>query len=436
MPAFRFFVHLGLILSFTMMPYGQNTGRSLWNAADFGAKGDGVHHDGTPIQQALNEAAKAGGGTVQLPAGQFYLEESLTIPSGVTLQGVWNQPHHSDKSWGTVLLAKLNRGREDGPALIQMQSSSTLQGVTIYYPEQRIEDIQPYPWAIQSQEGHHVSMTDITLVNAYQGIDVGTHGGTLHFIRNVFGCVLRRGIYVDGCYDIGRIENVHFNPHYWGFLQTPEVKATPDFGDKLIDYLNIHLEAFIFGRTDWEYVLNTFAFAFHKCYVFIKTERGACNGNFLGIGADEGQYAVWIEATQRYGLLITNGEFVTFAKECPTQVVTTKAFDGVAQFSNCSFWGPTMQNARIEGKGSVTFQQCNFDDWGKKENDIYSLAIEGGSAAISNCRFALSKPHISIGPDVTAAVVMGNQFGGKAVIDNQSKGPVEIGLNIAVPSRK
>ena len=33
-------------------------------------------------------------------------------------------------------------------------------------------------------------------------------------------------------------------------------------------------EAFIFGRTDWQYVLNTFCFGYNVGYKFIKTKAG------------------------------------------------------------------------------------------------------------------------------------------------------------------
>ena len=40
--------------------------------------------------------------------------------------------------------------------------------------------------------------------------------------------------------------------------------------------------AFVFGRSDWEYVFNTFAFAYAIGYHFIERETGSMNGNFLG----------------------------------------------------------------------------------------------------------------------------------------------------------
>ena len=42
----------------------------------------------------------------------------------------------------------------------------------------------------------------------------------------------------------------------------------------------------MFACTDWEYVFNTFSYGYALGYNFIQSKSGACNGNFLGIGAD------------------------------------------------------------------------------------------------------------------------------------------------------
>ena len=60
--------------------------------------------------------------------------------------------------------------------------------------------------------GQNPAVFDVELLNPYNGIDASKN--ERHLIRNVQGQPLRRGIYVDVIYDIGRIENVHFNP-WW-----------------------------------------------------------------------------------------------------------------------------------------------------------------------------------------------------------------------------
>ena len=54
----------------------------VFSVRDFGAKGDGVTKDTAAIQAAVDAAAKAGGGTVEVPAG-VYLTGSLYLKSSV-----------------------------------------------------------------------------------------------------------------------------------------------------------------------------------------------------------------------------------------------------------------------------------------------------------------------------------------------------------------
>ncbi|MFH0792682.1 MAG: hypothetical protein V2A74_01475, partial [bacterium] len=316
-----------------------------------------------------------------------------------------------------------------------------VRGLTIMYPDQNVRDIQPYPWTIRGR-GHNPTVLDVTFVNSYQGIDMGTEGHELHVIRNVYGCVLRRGVYVSKCTDIGRIENVHFNPHYWLRAKpTPGAAASPSPDDfpVLVNYLNENLEAFIFGRTDWEYCLNTFVYGFRIGYKFIEekapSHRGGANGNFLGIGADGGRYAVYVEDAQPMGLQITNGEFVSFAGPDPTQIVTTRSFNSVVQLNNCTFWGPAKNNARLEGNGHVSFNQCHFLQWGyepgkDRDPQVPSILVERGDLQIEACRFAQPGTHLELGPKARSAIVTGNHFMGKFGMKNQSQATLAIANNI------
>ncbi|HQO36681.1 MAG TPA: glycosyl hydrolase family 28-related protein, partial [bacterium] len=356
-----------------------------WIVTDFGAVGDGKTDSTRAIQNALDAAGENGGGEVFLPVGNYVLESSVRIPSGVTLQGIWNAPHHSTITLGSALWIKHGKNQEDGPAAIDLSPSSALRGVTIYYPEQSPDKIIPYSYAIHGR-GMNPTVENVTFINVYQGIDFGSKAHELHTIRYLYGCVLRRGIYINQCTDIGRIENVHFNPHYWARANVPEIKikeGQPGAWDNLVNYLNENLEVFIFGRTDWEYVFNTFAWGFNVCYRFTKTEQGSCNGSFIGCGADGGKTCVLIEDSQKYtgGLLFTNGEFVAMRGDNPVMIRTTNEFAGAAQFSNCSFWGPCAENVVIEGTGQVSLSQCNFVQWafiGDKTNQ-YSVRHLGGT---------------------------------------------------------
>jgi polygalacturonase len=57
----------------------------VFNVREFGAKGDGKTLDTAPIQKALDECGKAGGGTVQFPPGT-YLSKPITLRTRTAVQ--------------------------------------------------------------------------------------------------------------------------------------------------------------------------------------------------------------------------------------------------------------------------------------------------------------------------------------------------------------
>jgi pectate lyase-like protein len=393
------------------------------NVRNFGARGDAKTDDSAAFQKALDSAHEAGGGTVYAPPGRYLLQASLVIPDGVTLRGSFQcVPSHTGLrdhgqlapgDDGTALFVTSGRGKENGDPFLTLNTNSTVAGLTIYYPEQVVDaDPVPYPWTI-AMRGKNPAALDLELLNPYQGIDASKN--ERHNVRNITGQPLRRGIWVDAIYDIGRIENVHFNP--WWNSHSAAYRWQTENG-----------EAFIFGRADWEYVLNTFCFGYHTGYKFVHTETGECNGNFLGIGADDCNRAVLVEQSAPYALLIANAEFTSFHGEDPTMVEVRSTNQGVVRFSNSAFWGPCNQIAKIAGSGTVAFSDCTFVEWGKA-GDRAAIQATSGSLLIRGCEFLLDKRHIALGESVQRAVVSGNLFRGQPKIENLSKNDVQIGLN-------
>jgi hypothetical protein len=395
------------------------------NVKQFDAAGDGKTDDTAAFQAALDQAGKSPGGVVHVPRGNYFFAGHLQVPTGVTLAGIWaSVPAHNGirdagmpkpTDDGTTLLATEGAGREDGPAFITLNTNSTLKGMVIYYPQQNEADTpRAYPWAI-ALRGKNPAVLAVELLNPYNGIDATQN--ERHLIRDVHGQPLRRGILVDAIYDIGRIENVHFNP-WWSM------------NPKLFQWQLANGEAFIFGRSDWQYVFNTFCFGYKVGYRFIQSEAGVCNGNFLGIGADDCQTALLVEQSAPYGLLITNGEFVSFHGPDPTMVRVEEKNTGSVRFVNCAFWGPCHQIARIAGTGTVGFSDCTLVDWGGPEGKRAAIQAQGGTLLVRGCEFQRDRPQIDLGPDVRRAVVAENVFKGEIRINNQSKGNVTIGLNV------
>jgi len=391
---------------------------------EFGAVADGQTDNTGTFQQALDTAGRAGGGIVHVPAGQFFFAGHLSVPPGVTLSGTWVAVNSDTgerwkgkggPSYGTILLVTEHQGNEAGDPFIFLTDQATLRGVTLYYPEQCF-DAQPhsYPWAIRMR-GNNCAVLDVELLNPYKGIEaVNSHR---HLIRNVHGQPLRLGILVDQIYDIGRLENVHWNP-WWSF-QSP-----------VFEWQQEHGEAFVFGRTDWQYVLNTFCFGYAVGYRFDDLGHGLCNGNFLGIGADDCLVPLLVERCAAYGLLITNGEFVSFHGEDPTMVVVKDTNEGSIRMTNCAFWGPCEQIARIAGKGTVGFSDCTFVQWDRHKKGTFAIQAQGGNLFVRGCEFRMDGAQIHLGEQVSKAIVSENLMRGEVRIENLSKGKVHLNANL------
>ncbi len=396
----------------------------LYSVRDFGAKGDGATDDTAAFQKALETAKQAGGGVVYAPRGNYFFAGHLDVPGAVTLKGVWESvPSHvglrnrdaaKPTDDGTTFLVTESQGREDGPAFITLHDNSTLKGVVLYYPQQDpAEEPKPYPWAI-AMRGKNPAVLAVELLNPYNGIDAAHN--ERHLIRDVQGQPLRRGIFVDDIYDIGRIENVHFNP--WWSLKP-----------RLFQWQQAHGEAFIFGRSDWQYVFNTFCFGYNIGYKFIKTRAGVCNGNFLGIGADDCFTAVVVDESAPFGLLISNGEFVSFHGSDPTMVAVGTNHTGSVRFVNCAFWGPCNQIAKIAGRGTVGFSDCTFVQWDRNKEGRHAIQADSGTVLVRGCEFREDKPQIELGEAVRRAVISDNLFTGKPRLTNHSKHSVNINNN-------
>jgi len=398
---------------------------------DFGACGDAVTDDTAAFQKALDAVHKLGGGTVWAPTGRYLFKGTLHIPQGVTLRGSFNcvpshtglrdhaQPKPGDD--GTALFVTAGRNDETGTPFITLNTNSSLCGLSIYYPEQ-VQDAAPipYPWTI-AMRGKNPAILDVELLNPYQGIDASQN--ERHNIRNITGQPLRRGIWVDAIYDVGRIENVHFNP-WWSSNR------------KLLDWQMANGEAFVFGRSDWEYVLNTFCFAYRVGYRFVQTATGGCNGNFLGIGADDCNRAVLVDQAAEYALLIANAEFTAFHGQNPTMVEVLETNAGVIRFSNSSFWGPCDQIALLAGKGTVGFSDCTFVQWDGHHEDRAAIQAKSGALMVNGCEFRRPLKQIELGEAVDRAVITGNLFAGPERIENHSRNAVIIGMNAAPKAKQ
>ncbi len=423
------------------------------NAREHGVAGDGTTDVTAVLQGLLHLRAAQGGGTVLLPAGRYLCSGPLTLPVGVTLAGVAQAtPRVSEVNQGSVMLITGGKGDAAETPFIEMHSNSVLRGLVFFYPEQTATNPPiPYPWTVASAGGDNMSIIDCLMINPYQAVDFGSRASGRHFIRNLSAQVLHRGIYVDRCYDVGRIENVHLWPFWTGGLEEPIAK-----------YAFEHGQGFIFGRTDWEIVTNCFVINMSQGFRFARhsppdISRNAADGPndlagnvmITGGGPDICKIGVHVEQVQAHaGISFVNCQIFG-------AVVVDETNTGPVRFSACGMFGSRRAyegtaQGRLAGNGRVSFAQCHFFVIDPDNDGPALLHVLGGRVAVQNCSFAnspravvadivpgreqepgvINPVPIVLEPGVRAALITGNEFYGGPGVVNRSQGNVVIANNL------
>lgn len=386
------------------------------DAQQAGAIGDGKTDDTEALQKVLNAAAASGGGTIRLGTGNYLCRGTLNVPPNVTIEGIFHSPTIRTQNRGSTLLSVHSPGNSDGEPFITLNENSTLKGITIFYPEQTETDPPiAYPWCIRGT-GDNCSIVDVLLVNPYMAVDFGTFPAGRHYIRGLYGQPLYRGLFIDKCFDVGRIEDVHFWP-FW--TQHPAIKH----------FMETEATAFLFGRTDWEYVSNCFCIWYRIGFHFVALEHGPGNVILTTSGSDVGPTAVRVDACMKHaGVSFVNGQFMA-------GIEIGADNEGPVKFTACGFWNVKTTDSHIinEGTGHLTFIGCHFVGWAQQTPDAPCMHIKRGGLTVNGCDFMdIEKKQLLLEPEVEAALIYGNRFRGRQWIENRSQGAVQIALNAAL----
>ena len=336
----------------------------LFDVTDYSAVADASADAGTDntqaFQNALNAAGYCGGGTVYVPAGCYRFIGNLFVPMGVELRGSFDGPHHT-VAGGTMLFPAGGRGQESGTPFISLSSGSGVRGLSVWYPDQRVDDIAAYPWTVRAL-GPDCWLVDFTASNAYQMADFGSNSSNGSLLRSVLGCALRRGIWmskgsavVDGC---------HFNPHFWlraypGGVLLRGVQ-TEKTGDLLSDYVSSHLDVFTFGDCPHLLAVNDGLCSCSQGFRFVE-DGGRGTGGLVINPASDCTIAGAFEVDQvtSSGLRVYNPELITLRGDIgASQLRVTPSCTGPLYFASGMSWGLKSQMNKgpelaLLGKGAT-----------------------------------------------------------------------------------
>ncbi len=383
----------------------------LFLVSDYGAAPE--RQDNTDaFRRALDTCGRAGGGTVYVPAGVYRLSGQITVPTGVELRGSFDTPHHTLCA-GAALLTTSGRGNAEGTPFVQLRAGSGIRGLTIWYPDQNMADIVPYPWAVRSL-GPRCWVMHVNIANAFQGVDFWTHRSDGHLIRYLDGSYYQKGLFVSKCRGKGWIDDVHFNPHF-SFWVDPRLKPVPTANwDATIEYVRANLSGVVLGSCDDEQVLSTFLYAGHDGLAF-RDDGGSTKARVIHHGTDTGERCVAIDTSGQSRISLISPQLVPLGRHVVGGIVVGERFAGTASLFGSAMW-PSSIGGVVGGRGSVLIQGLN--------NLSGTITIRGGRCAVENARFdGAPGPEVRVMGGCGAARLIGNvSASGSFAIDNQAQG--------------
>lgn len=423
----------------------------------FGAKAEPGFDNRAAFQAAIDAAYESGGGVVYIPAGNyefhstqigiksvrvrqgtsenkkdFNYEYVLRLHPGVQLRGDWAAPESNNGMvLGTILEVRVGKNASNydgsvkswwndsqaGNALrttytsiadrfIEMNAGTGVTNLSIWYPEQNINDVKPYPWTLFQTQGNCATIEHVTLVNSYNGFNSAP--SELHYVLDSYITALNKGIEVHVCTDIGRIENVSISPEYWAKSGLP---GAPTLAE-LTAYTKANSVGFQMHRSDWEYI-SYLHISGYKTGIWIGREPGfadAPNAQLYEVHVDNCENGLYVEDVNPYGILISNSSFG--AAKGGNAVYFYKDFSTSTQFNGVEFSGPIVSDG---SDGVISFESCLFG----KYSD-YALKINNGNVLLSQCHFENDDKHVYLGMNMRTLKSVNSGHKQRLKINNHS----------------
>lgn len=416
---------------------------------DYGAQAAPGFDNRKAFQAAIDAAYRAGGGVVYVPAGNYEFRSSmeeksvirvrdkdglesnktvfynyvLYLRQSVQLRGDWADPEkHGGKVLGTILEVRVGANspnyngtvqswRNEAEAnsstfisiadrFIEMNEGTGITNLSIWYPDQNINNVAKYPWTLYQTTGDSATVENVTLVNSYNGFYSAP--SELHYILNSYMTALSTGIEIHVCTDIGRIENVRIDPKYWANSALPGAPSP----EQARAYTRANGTGFQMHRSDWEYVAHL-RVSGYKTGMWVGREPGfshSPNAQFYGVHIDDCETGIHVQDVNPYGLLISNSKIAAAAA-----VFFDEYFRSSVQFNGVEFSGPIVTSS---GRGGViSFENCTFDS---RNAGVHAIQLNNGSALLSQNKFIQSDNHVRLGRNVRVFKSLNSGFGAEA----------------------
>ena len=375
--------------------------------------------DASPALQAvIDELAKAGGGTIFIPAVHVRIATPIILKEGVVLRGDFMPQYDTNnRKLGTVFDIVCGKNEPDGKPAFGVERGTGLREIAFWYPEQNASAPVPYPWTIYATAnncGNNFTLFNCVFLNPWKAIHIGPEWNELHTIRNTQIFPFEVGIFMDFTTDIGRLDGVIIESPKSAARYYPNLSnlANPNLDG--IDSVGIDI-----GRSDWEYIRNINVSGMKTGVRFRKGQKGETNAVMAFCTIWFCDTALELNELDGIGVALYSCTLMGTKQA----VLTTPLFKTVAQFNRCqlkTLGGEAI--VRANGSGILTFDACDF---GKAPNT--GIIAEAGRLQFVNCDIELpGNPQnvtpftIKLAPKVTQAQLLGGSLASWAKIENNA----------------
>lgn len=206
---------------------------SGFNVLDYGADPTGQQDSTTAIKTALSACSLDGGGTVWMPAGKYLVTDTIRISSMITLRGDYQDPDKGTE-YGTIILADVESKDDTEAGLFILNDCSGVEGLTVYYPGQDIQNVKPYPYTFYCPHGSYRTVKNCTVINGYRGIGTAHHN--MMHVKNFKGTFLNTAVLLTDGADVGTVDGLTVSAKYWANagsgLKAADEKAITNYCQK------------------------------------------------------------------------------------------------------------------------------------------------------------------------------------------------------------
>ena len=251
------------------------------------------------IQKAIDDCASMGGGTVWLPEGEYRVTGNIYIRQFVTLRGEYQDPDLGNE-YGTIIIADVESQDTMTPGLFTVGASAGAVGLTVWYPEQNIENVKPYPYTFYvTGNGDYMLQTikNCTLINSYRGIGACSQCENNIYechemltIENVKATCLYEGLNSHNSADVDTVKTLYLLNKYW--LEAGERFNAPE-KSKLDAYTREHCIGLVFGDLEWPQFADIKISDMLGGILFKKGIRYSYSGEFTDLYITNCQYGIY-----------------------------------------------------------------------------------------------------------------------------------------------